>query len=82
MHGWGGAGPYVLSQSGAAPHLADVERAMHQWIALEGNPRLTLGPLIELDSSNFRADIVTRQGSLVQRFNIDRRNGRITPVED
>lgn len=81
MHNWG-ARPYVLSQSGGAPQMADVERAMNQWISVEGNPRLKLGPVTEKDSSSFQADIVTKDGSLVQRFNIDRRNGLIAPVED
>ncbi len=81
MHGWG-RGPYVLSQAGGAPQIGDVERAMNQWIALEGNPRLKLGPVTEKNSNSFRADIVTKDGSLVQRFDIDRRSGQLTPVED
>lgn len=79
MHGWGG-GRYVLSQAGGAPQTADVERAMNQWIALEGNPRLKLGPVTEKNSSTFQADIVTKEGSLVQRFDVDRNSGLITPV--
>lgn len=77
-----GAGLRVLSQDGGAPGIADVEQAMNQWIAAEGNPRLKLGPVTEKDSSTIQADVVTKDGSLVQRFDVDRRDGRIAPVED
>lgn len=82
MHMWGGGRPHILSQSGGPPQIADVERAMNEWIALEGNARLKPGPITERDSNSFSADIVTKDGSLVQRFSIDRRSGQLTPVED
>jgi hypothetical protein len=75
-------GPYILSQTGGPPQSADIERAMNEWIALEGNSRLKLGAVTEKDSNSFRADIVTKDGSLVQRFDVDRRTGQLTPVED
>lgn len=81
MHPWGG-GPFVLSQSGGAPQIADVERVMNQWIGWHGNPRLKLGPVTEKDSSAYGVDVVTKEGSLVQRLEVDRNTGRITPMED
>lgn len=81
MHGWGG-GPYILNQSGGAPQVADVERAMNEGLAFEGNSRLKRGPVKEKDSRTFQADIVTTDGSLVQRFIVDRHSGRVAPSED
>jgi hypothetical protein len=81
MHGWG-RGVYVRNQTGGAPQSADVERAVKQWLAFAGNPRLKPGPVTEKDSSTFQADIVTADGSLVQRFNVDRNSGRLVPSED
>jgi hypothetical protein len=81
MRGWGG-GPYILNLAGGPPQVADVERALNEWIALEGNSRLKPGPVTEKDSNSFQADIVTKDGSLVQRFIIDRGNGKLMPVED
>ena len=81
MHRCGG-GTYILSLAGGPPQIADVERVLNEWIALEGNSRLKPGPVTEEDSTSFQADIVTKDGSLVQRFIIDRGNGKLMPVED
>ena len=81
MHGWG-RGPHILSRDGSAPQNADVEQAIKEWLAFEGNRRLKPGPVTEKDADTFQADVVTSDGSLVQRLNIDRKSGRIRPSED
>lgn len=81
MAGWH-SGPYVLSATGAPPQIADVERALNRWLVRVANPRLKLGPVTEAGSDAFQADVVTKDGSLVQRFRIERPSGRITIVED
>ncbi len=46
-----------------------------------GNPRLELGDVKESDGNTILADIVTKDGSLVQRLAVDRKTGWLTQVE-
>jgi hypothetical protein len=55
---------------------------MEVWLAQERNPRLKLGSITAKDANIFQADIVTRDNSLVQRFDVDRHTGAIQAVED
>ena len=72
--GWG-AGPGY----GAAPRedLAadDVREMLERRLAFHGNPRIKVGEVTERDEDTIVADIVTQDGSLVQRFEIDRHRG-------
>jgi hypothetical protein len=43
---------------------------------------LKLGAVTEKDANTFQADIATIDGSLAQRFEIDRRSGQLQPIED
>jgi hypothetical protein len=83
MHGWRGHGSlYISGLNGGAPQIDDVKRALGDWLTWEGNARLKLGAVSEKNPDTFQADIVTKDGSLVQRFEIDRRSGQLQPVED
>jgi hypothetical protein len=57
----------------------DVERHLTRAIERLGNPRLKLGA-VAVDGDTIQADIVTLDGSLVQRFRIDRATGIGTPA--
>ena len=45
------------------------------------NPNLRLGPVEETDADTILADIVTKDGSLVQRLKVDRHTGWTQPAE-
>ena len=51
-------------------------------IAWQGNPRLKVGEVKEQDIDTIVADVVTGDNSLVQRFIVNRHNGRFRPSED
>jgi hypothetical protein len=83
MHSWGGRSAlYISNPNGGAPEISDVKQALGDWLTWEGNARLKLGAVIEKDANTFQADIVTKDGSLAQRFEIDRRSGQLQAVED
>ncbi len=80
--GWGGEAPWLRARLKGPLDEADVRRMMEAWLAQERNPRLKLGSITAKDDNTFQADIVTRDNSLVQRFDVDRRTGAIQAVED
>ena len=92
--GTGARGPLMghMGREGGFPWLRarlkgpleepDIRRMMEAWLAQEANPRLKLGGITAKDENIFQADIVTKDNSLVQRFDIDRRTGAIQAVED
>ena len=80
--GWGGGFPWLRARLGGPLDEADVRRMMEGWLAQERNPRLKLGPISAKDDNIFQADIVTKDNSLVQRFDVDRRTGAVQAVED
>jgi hypothetical protein len=54
----------------------DVRARLERWLAMQGNPRLTVGSFEEKDEDTIVADIVTKEGGvLVDRFEIDRHTG-------
>jgi uncharacterized iron-regulated membrane protein len=54
----------------------DVRARLERWLAMQGNPRLTVGSVEEKDQDTIVADIVTKEGGvLVDRFEIDRHTG-------
>jgi hypothetical protein len=60
----------------------DVVRHMleHQ-LTSQGNPNLKLGKVEEKDADTIVAEIVTTNGSLVQRFQVNRHTGWMQPVQ-
>jgi hypothetical protein len=59
----------------------DVKAFFEQRMAWRGNPNVKLGGVTEKDANTIVAEIVTKEGSLVQRVEIDRKTGRHTPVQ-
>lgn len=52
-----------------------VRNQLDRWIERQGNPRLKAGDVKEKDADTIQADIVTKDNSLVQRFDVNRRTG-------
>lgn len=77
--GWGPM-PHAL------PSDLSVEQVRHMLghqLAWQGNPNLRLGTVEETDADTITAEIVTRNGELVQRLSIDRHTGamQVVPVQ-
>jgi len=60
---------------------ADVQHMLGHQLAWQGNPNIKLGPVEEKDDDTITADIVTQDGSLVQKLEIDRHTGWMHPVQ-
>lgn len=60
---------------------ADVKHMMEHQLAWQGNSNLKLGKVEEKDADTVVAEVVTTDGSLVQRFEIDRHTGRMQPAQ-
>ena len=75
LYGWPGGETQDLSVEGARSWL---ERKL-DW---HGNPRLKLGEVVAADDDTITAEIVTRDGSLVQKLAIDRHSGFMRQIDD
>ena len=76
-----GATP-MMGMAAAAPLDADhVRPHLEQHLAMMGFPNLMLGSIEAEDDDTLVAEIVTRDGTLVQRLAIDRHSGAVTPLE-
>ncbi|MDT8345429.1 MAG: hypothetical protein RQ752_13480, partial [Thermohalobaculum sp.] len=76
---------YGMGQGAAEPLDRDLsaEAAQHvleHRLAWGGNPNLKLGKVEVRDDDTIDAEIVTKDGSLVERLEIDRHTGRMQPV--
>ncbi len=74
-----GQGPGTM----ALPQDLSVESVRHMLehqLAWQGNPNLKLGNVEEKDEDTILAEIVTRDGSLVRRLQVDRHTGMMQPV--
>ncbi|MFQ6017188.1 MAG: hypothetical protein ACE5KF_03250 [Kiloniellaceae bacterium] len=77
-----GIGPPMLYGMPARDLSADdVRERLERRLAWHGNPRLKLGQVTEADDDTIVAEIVTKDGSLVQKLEIDRRSGRMRQAE-
>tara|TARA_B100000965_G_scaffold205911_1_gene171921 strand:+ start:196 stop:786 length:591 start_codon:yes stop_codon:yes gene_type:complete len=93
MMGAGMMGPGMMSgcghgmgMGGAQPLRSDltadeVEHMMEHRVAWANNPNLKVGTVKATDDDTIEADIVTKDGSLVRKFKIDRHTGRMQPVQ-
>ncbi len=91
MHGAGGPG-YGMG-AGFAPctqnaaltgedlEVDDVKARMERWLAVQGNDRLKLGAIEAVDDDTITVEIVTVDGSLVQKLAVDRHNGWTRPAK-
>ncbi|WP_146193124.1 hypothetical protein [Maritimibacter sp. 55A14] len=57
----------------------DVRHMMEHRLAWQGNPNIKLGNVEEIDEDSIVAEIVTQDGSLVQRIEVDRHTGWMQP---
>lgn len=73
-HGWGNY------QFPTNPSVADVKAYLERWVAAMGNSRLKVGTVKEKDANTIVGEIVTVDGSLVQRYEVDRQSGVYRPV--
>ncbi len=84
-----GMGPGMMGQ-GMGPGMAalpndlsadDVRHMLEHRLAWQSNPNLKLGKVEEADADTVVAEIVTSDGSLVQRFKVDRHTGWMQPAQ-
>jgi hypothetical protein len=67
----------------ALPQDLSVENVRHMLehqLAWQGNPNLKLGKVEEKDEDTIVAEVVTQDGSLVQRLQVDRHTGLMQPI--
>jgi len=60
---------------------ADVRHMMEHRLAWYGNPHIKVGKVEEADEDTVVAEIVTQDGSLVQKLEVDRHTGWTQPTE-
>lgn len=60
----------------------DVTQMMERKLERRGNARIQLGSVTQTDDTTITAEIVTKDGSLVEKFAIDRTTGQWTIVND
>ena len=77
MMGWG---PGVLRPLPEALSAEDVRQMMERRLDWSRNPNLKVGTVEETDDDTVEATIVTKEGSLVQTLEIDRRTGWMQPA--
>ncbi len=75
MMGWGGPGRSVDLSSD------DVKSMLERWVNWQGNPRIKVGDVKEENDDVIVADIVTQDGSLVDRVKVDRHTGYMQRVQ-
>lgn len=87
-HGFGqgagfGFGPcaQAAAADGEAVDVNDVTARMEHWLSMQGNDRLKLGKVEAVDDDTITAEIVTVDGSLVQKLTIDRDTGWTRPAK-
>ena len=59
----------------------DVRTNFERWLAWQGNPRLKLGTVKKDGDDTIMAEIVTKDGSLVDRYRVNRSTGAIWRAE-
>lgn len=93
MMGRGMMGQGQMMASGDAPgpgmmqplrqdlSAADVQHMMEHRLAWQGNPNVKVGKVEETDDDTIVAEIVTQDGSLVQKLEVDRHTGWMRPAQ-
>ncbi len=76
-----GYGMMPEATPGADLSADDVRARLQSSLEWHGNPRLEVGDVTEADDDTITADIVTKDGSLVQRFMVNRHTGAMQPVQ-
>lgn len=85
MMGYGPGGGYAdcpaIQAAAKDMTVDDVKAFLEHRLEMWGNDRLKVGTVSEQDDDRIVGEIVTQDGSLVERLAIDRRSGRMTRVE-
>jgi hypothetical protein len=82
-HGMMGGGQGFGSRVVPQTHLTidDVRHHFEHRLEMRGNKRLKVGEVKEKDKDKIVADITTTDGSLVERFEVDRHSGKLRNIE-
>ena len=77
-----GMGPGMMGRVAPVEELSvnDVKTNFERWLTWMNNPNLKLGKVKEKDKDTITAEIVTKDNSLVRRFEINRETGFVRPV--
>ena len=78
--GWGGQGMYGRMAPPQDLTVSDVQTMLERYLQWQGNPHLKEGDVKEKDKDTITAEIVTADGSLVQRMEVDRHTGWMKQV--
>ncbi|WP_193367856.1 hypothetical protein [Pelagibius marinus] len=70
-----GMGPGMIPPTARTLSADDVKTMLERRLAWQGNPHVKLGEVAEKDDDTIVAEIVTQDGSLVQRLEVDRHRG-------
>lgn len=86
MMGPGMTGPGMRGQDMVQPlrqdlSTEDVKHMIEHRLTWQGNPNLKLGKVEEKDADTIVAEIVTTDGSVVQRFQVNRHTGWMQPAQ-
>ena len=82
-----GMGPGTMMGPGGMPALPkdlsvdEVRHMLEHHLTSQGNPNLKPGKVEEKDADTIVAEIVTTNGSLVQRFQVNRHTGWTQPAQ-
>lgn len=81
MMGQGQMGPGMMQPLRQDLSAADVQHIMEHRLSGQGNPNVKLGKVEEKDDDTIVAEIVTKDGSLVQKVEVDRHTGWMRPAQ-
>ena len=81
FNGQGNVGPGMMQPLREDLDIGDVRHMMEHRLRWMNNPNLKLGNVEEKDADTISADIVTKDGSLVQRLKVDRHTGWTQPIQ-
>jgi hypothetical protein len=70
-----GMGQGTMQPAARSLSADDVKTMLERRLAWQGNPHVKLGEVEEKDDDTILAEIVTQDGSLVQRLEVDRHSG-------
>lgn len=80
MMGRGQMGPGMMQPLREDLTAKDVKRMMEHRLTWAGNPNVKVGKVEEQDDGTIIAEIVTKEGSLVEKMKVDRHTGIMQPV--
>jgi hypothetical protein len=76
--GYGGPG-YRNGSNDLNLSVSDVRANFQRMLSFQGNPHVKLGEVVAKDENTIIVTIVTTNGSLVQRYAVDRHTGFMRP---